>query len=186
MTMPRFPRPFTGQGAWWTDAVASILAIGIAQGVVIGAIRVIDGGSGPSAGRTSTADVALVLERPAGFDPTTTLAPLSVMLEGSVAGLYPGAEVALLIEVSNPTELGIRLDMLQVQVGTPDRAGCPSDALLVGPDRIPGGTTLTLPIDLPAATMRMLAIPVAMAIDAASACQGAVFPLEYRAEGVLP
>jgi hypothetical protein len=186
MTMPSFPRPFTGQRAWWTDAVASILAIGVAQGIVVGAIRAIDGGAVQNIGRTSTADVALVLERPAGFDPADLLAPLTVVLEGSVAGLYPGAQVALIVEVSNPTELGVRLETLHVEVGTPDREGCPADALLVGPERVPGGTTLTVPVDLPAGTLRMLAIPVTMADDADSACQGATFPLEYRAEGILP
>jgi hypothetical protein len=186
MTMPRFPRPFTGQRAWWTDAVASILAIGVAQGVVVGAIRIIDGGQESGPGRAVISDVALVLERPAGFDPTDALTPLSVTLDGSVAGLYPGAEVGLLIEIRNPTDVGVRLEVLHVSVGTPDRDGCPASALLVGSDRESGGTRLDMPVELPAGTMRMLAIPVAMAIDADSACQGATFPLAYLAEGILP
>jgi len=184
--MPRIPRPFTGQNAWWVDALASLLALGVAQGVVIGATTVLDGGRGGVEGRPTAADTALVLQRPAGADATTSVAPLTVTLEGSVAGLYPGASIGLPIEVRNPTETTLRMDILEVRVGQPDRDGCPASALLVGPDRIPGGTSIDVALLLEPGGDRTVAVAVTMAKDADSACQGATFPLDYFAQGVLP
>ena len=184
--MPRIPRPFTGQNAWWVDALASLLALGVAQGVVIGATTLIDGGRGGASDRPTAADTALVLERPTGTDATLGLTPLTVTLEGSVEGLYPGAEVALPLQVRNPTDVTLRLDMLEVRAGSPDLEGCPADALLVGPDRSPGGASLELTLELGPGTEGVLAVPVTMATDADSACQGAVFPLDYTAQGALP
>lgn len=184
--MPSFQLPFTGRNAWWMDAVASVLALAVAQGVVIGATTLMDADRGGADGRPTTVDATLVLERPSGADPTSELAPLAVTLEGSVQGLYPGAEVALPLQVRNPTEVTLRLDMLEVRVGSPDLEGCPADALLVGPDRSPGGASLELTLELGPGTEGVLAVPVTMATDADSACQGAVFPLDYTAQGALP
>ena len=184
--MPRIPRPFTGQNAWWVDALASLLALGVAQGVVIGATTVIDGGRGGANDRPTAADTALVLERPTGTDATLGLTPLTVALEGSVEGLYPGASVALPLEVHNPTEATLRLDVLGVRVGQPDRDGCPASALLVGPDRIPGGTDLLIALVLEPGDEETVAVAITMATDADSACQGAAFPLDYFAQGELP
>ena len=44
--MPSFQLPFTGRNAWWMDAAASVLALAVAQGVVIGATAVMYGGLG--------------------------------------------------------------------------------------------------------------------------------------------
>jgi len=184
--MPRITRPFTGQNAWWVDALASLLALAVAQGVVIGATTFMDGGRGGASDRPTAADTALVLERPSGLDAGAGVAPLTVTLEGSVEGLYPGASIGLPLEVRNPTETTLRLDVLEVRVGQPDRDGCPADALLIGPDRIPGGTSLDVSLLLAPGVDELLAIPVTMASDAASACQGATFPLDYSAQGVLP
>jgi hypothetical protein len=185
--MPRIPRPFTGQNAWWVDALASILALGVAQGVVVGATAFINGGSrGGASDRPTAADTALVLQRPGGSDGVTGFTPLTVSLEGSVEGLYPGASVGLPIEVRNPTEATLRLDVLEVRVGQPDREGCPASALLIGPDRIPGGTDLPVSLMIEPGTDETVSVAVTMATDADSACQGAVFPLDYFAQGELP
>lgn len=184
--MPRFPRPFTGQNAWWVDALASLMAIGVAQGVVIGATTLIDGGRGGASDRPTAADTALVLERPSGAEALLGLAPLAVTLEGSVEGLYPGASVGLPLEIRNPTNATLRLDILGVRVGQPDRDGCPASALLVGSDRIPGGTDILVALVLVPGENETLAVPVSMATDADSACQGAIFPLAYSAQGELP
>jgi hypothetical protein len=184
--MPRFPRPFTGQNAWWVDALASLLALGVAQGVVIGATTFIDGGRGGVGQRPTAADTALVLERPTGVDATTGFAPLTVTLEGSVEGLYPGASVGLPLLVRNPTDATLLMDVLEVRVGQPDREGCPASALLVGPDRIPSGTSLDIALLLGPGADETIDIAVTMASDADSACQGATFPLDYFAQGVLP
>ena len=111
---------------------------------------------------------------------------MAVTLEGSVSGLYPGAVIELPLEVRNPTDVMLRLDVLEVRVGQPDREGCPADALLIGPDRIPGGASFALALELEPRTDRTVAIAVGMARDTDSACQGAVFPLDYAAQGVLP
>lgn len=41
--MPRSPRPFTGQTAWWVFVIAVLVTIGIAQLIVFGVTTLIDG-----------------------------------------------------------------------------------------------------------------------------------------------
>jgi hypothetical protein len=179
------PHRTTGQRAWWSDVAVGIAIIGTAQAIFLGAEWRLDAfdrrGEGP--GR----EVALVLER----GPLTTSAaavaqPLAVTLAGSVAGLYPGAQVDLPLRVSNPAGVTIDLDRLTITVGTPDREGCPATALTVGAPATLGSGTTTIAQRLAPDTAADLLVPVGMVVGAPSACQGATFPLSFLAEGTLP
>ena len=183
--MALLPRRATGPRAWWLDVAVSIVAVGTAQAIVFGGDAVLDRlGRGPDG---NGFEAALVLERaPGNGSGTDTLPPLAVTLDGSVAGLYPGAEVELALQVRNPVAVLVQLERLTITVGTPDRDGCPADAILVGTAGSPGSGSEALDVRLAPDGAALLSVPLSMAIGAPSACQGATFPLLYLTEGTLP
>jgi hypothetical protein len=181
------PRRVTGQRAWWLDVVVSLVAVGTVQGLVMLGVALFedpdrtDGGGGPGF------ESALVLERaPGRTDPSQRVGALTVTLGGEVSELYPGASVELELEVRNPAQVDIHLDLLTVTVGIPDRDGCPASALLVGTTAGVGGGSAALDLVLGPSDGAILTIPITMITGAPSACQGATFPLAYRAQGSLP
>jgi hypothetical protein len=183
--MPFLPRRATGPRAWWLDVAVSVAALGAAQAIVLGGDTLLErlgrGGEG------NGFDSALVLERvPGDGSGPDALAPLAVTLDGTVAGLYPGAVIELALEVRNPVAVDVQLDRVTITVGTPDREGCPADAVLIGTAGTPGSGSEPLDLRLVPDASAVLAVPVAMATDAPSACQGATFPLAYATEGTLP
>ena len=183
--MPFLPRRATGPRAWWLDVFVSIAALGTAQAIVLGGDALLE-----RLGRGSDGngfEAALVLERvPGNGGGPDALAPLAVTLDGTVAGLYPGAAVDLPLQVRNPVAVDVRLDRLTITVGTPDRDGCPADAVLIGTAATPGAGSEPLDVRLAPDASVVLTVPVAMAVDAPSACQVATFPLAYATEGTLP
>jgi len=178
------PHRAAGPRAWWLDVVVSVVALGAAQAIVSGGGTLLDRLSGGPAG--ADIEASLVLERaPGNGGRTDALAPLAVTLDGDVAGLYPGAAIELALQVHNPVTVDVRLDRVIITVGTPDRAGCPADAVLIGTAATPGGGSEPLALQLAPNASAVLAVPVAMAVDAPSACQGATFPLTYATDGTL-
>ena len=184
--MPLLPRRVTGPRAWWLDVVVSLAAVGTAQALVFSGDTMLDrigrGSGGPGF------EAALVLERaPGGANGSTVeLAPVSVLLEGAVTGLYPGAEAELELQVRNGSGVDVQLERLTITVGTPDRDGCPADAITVGTSASPGAGSTTVDVRLAPESIATLRVPVAMVAGAPSECQGATFPLLYLAEGTLP
>jgi hypothetical protein len=179
------PRRVTGPRAWWLDVVVSLAAVGTAQVLVLNGDALLDR-LGQGSDRPSF-EAALVLERaPGGNNGNDGLEPLTVVLDGTVTGLYPGVELDLTLQVLNPTQVDVQLDRLTITVGTPDRVGCPPDAILVGDLASPGAGSTGIDLLLGPLGAATLAVPVAMATGAPSACQGATFPLAYVAEGTLP
>jgi hypothetical protein len=166
--------------------VVSVAAVGTAQALVFSGDTLLDrigyGSDGP------TFEAALVLERaPGGTSGSTTeLAPLSVLLDGAVTGLYPGAVADLELQVRNGSGIDVQLDRLTIMVGTPDREGCPSDAILVGTPASPGVGSTDVDVRLGPSGIATLRVPIAMVAGAPSECQGATFPLLYLTEGTLP
>ena len=185
--MPFLPRRVTGPRAWWLDVVVSVAAVGAAQAIVLSGDTLLERiGRGPNGPGLES---ALVLERVPGSSnggTGTELAPLSVLLDGAVFGLYPGAEADLEVQVRNGSGVDVQLDRLTITVGTPDREGCPADAILVGSPASPGEGTTSLDVRLAPEGTATLSVPVAMVVGAPSACQGATFPLLYLTEGTLP
>lgn len=182
--MQLLPRRVTGPRAWWLDVVVASLALGTAQAIVLGGGAVLDRlGQGNGDGF----EAALVLERaPAAGHGADALAPLAVTLDGTVSGLYPGATIALALEVRNPVAVDVQLDRIAITVGTPDRDGCPADAVLIGTDATRGAGSEPLGLRIAPDAAVTLTVPIAMATDAPSECQGATFPLAYATEGTLP
>jgi len=183
--MPFLPRRATGQRAWGLDVVVSVAALGTAQAIVLGGDALLD-----RLGRSTDAtgfEAALVLERaPGNGSGADALAPLAVTLDGTVTGLYPGAAIELALQIHNPIAVDVQLDRVTVTVGTPDRDGCPAGAVLIGSAATPGEGSEPLDLRIAPDGSAILAVPVAMAGDAPSACQGATFPLTYATEGTLP
>jgi hypothetical protein len=183
--MPFLTRRATGPRAWWLDVVVSMAALGTAQALVFGGDTLLGiVGRGPNGPGFES---ALVLERaPGASTGTSDIAPLSVMLDGTITGLYPGAQVDLTLQIRNPSQVDIQLDRLTITVGTPNRDGCPANAILVGAPASAGEGSTGLNMRLAPQGEATLTVPVSMAVGAPSACQGATFPLVYAAEGTLP
>jgi hypothetical protein len=182
--MPFLPRRATGPRAWWLDVVVSVAALGTAQVIFLGGDALLERiGRGPG---TTGFEATLMLERVPGSGGPEALAALAVTLDGSVAGLYPGAAVELALQVRNPVTVDVLLDRVTITVGAPDRDGCPADAILIGSAATPGSGSEPLDLHLAPEGSAVLAVPVAMAVDAPGACQGATFPLAFATEGTLP
>jgi hypothetical protein len=168
--------------------VVSVAAVGTAQALVLGGDTLLErigrGSDGPGF------EAAVVLERAPGSgsngSSTTEIAPVSVLLDGAVTGLYPGAEADLELQLVNGSSVAVQLERLTITVGVPDRDGCPADAILVGSPATRGEGSTSLDVRLAPEGTATLSVPVAMVADAPSACQGATFPLLYLTEGTLP
>jgi len=184
--MPLLPRRATGPRAWWLDVAVTLAAVTAAQAIVLNGDGLLDRlGRGPGGLGLET---AIVLERAPGSSSAAPgdLAPLSVVLDGAVTGLYPGASADLEVKLRNGSEVDVQLDRLTVTVGTPDRDGCPADVILVGTTATPGEGSAVLDVRIPASGVATLMVPIGMVTGAPSACQGATFPLLYVTEGTLP
>ena len=94
---------------------------------------------------------------------------------GDIAGLYPGAEMTLDAEVTNPFPFAIRV--VSVSVAVADAGpGCPASVLSVS-----GSTDA---VEVPAGRVGIVPLDVRMSSDAPDACQGATWPLRFTATGV--
>jgi hypothetical protein len=183
--MPFRPRRATGPRAWWLDVVVSVAVLATAQILVMGSGTFLER-VGRGAGGLGF-EASLALERaPGDSDGADRPEPLGVTLDGTVTGLYPGAQVDLALKVSNLARVAVQLDRLTITVGTPDREGCPAEAIHVGAPSSVGAGSTTFGLRLAPAGTATLIVPVSMVGGAPSACQGATFPLEYHAEGTLP
>lgn len=168
---------------WWLDALAAVVALGVAQAVVFGVVALID--SGRDAGAIAAADTVAVFGQAIDSTNLDELAPLQVELNGEVSGLFPGSQVDLVMMMTNPTALDILVDTVSVAVGQPDQPGCPTAALLIGADRETGRGLIPVSAVLPAENTISVTITVSLSETAPSACQGAVFPLTYRSVGQM-
>jgi hypothetical protein len=123
--------------------------------------------------------LVLVLAAPGAVrrtGPAAANAPVRppLRVSGSVRGLYPGAHLRLRLTVRNGRGFPIRVVSLKVRVGNASRS-CRRRQLRVG--------RLRRPLVVRAHRSRRTALPVTMLRSAPDACQGAVFPLKFRASG---
>jgi hypothetical protein len=93
-------------------------------------------------------------------------------IAGSVGGLYPGADGALELQITNPNPFAIVVHSVSVQVRDAT-AGCSARELT-----IPGFRGA---VNVPAHGKTPIVLPVTMDHSAADSCQGARFPLTYNA-----
>jgi hypothetical protein len=177
-------RRASGHRAWWIDVAVSIAAVGTAQAIVLGGDELLQlvGFTGPD---VAAFESALVLERVPGTG-TPDVEPPAVSVDGTVSGLYPGAEVDLAVHIRNLSQLAVRLHQLTITVGTPDREGCPVDAILVGDFATPFVGAIELDVLVAPDGTATVLVPISMTADAPSECQGATFPLAYLTAGILP
>jgi hypothetical protein len=96
-------------------------------------------------------------------------------IAGEVDGLFPGADMTLDAEVTNPYPFAIRVISTTVTVLDASPA-CPASMLEIGDSHatveVPPGGTGTVPLD------------VRMSLNAPDACQGATWPLEFTGTAV--
>jgi hypothetical protein len=96
-----------------------------------------------------------------------------VRLGGHAGGLYPGRVKTLWVQVDNPTRRRRVVDVVEVVVHDA-RARCSARNVRVGAYR--------RRLVLPPRGRRLVSLAIAMRLDAANACQHAVFPLTFRAK----
>ncbi len=103
-----------------------------------------------------------------------------ITLSGSVEGLVPGAARDLTVTIANPNPKPLVVGEVTTAVASPDKA-CPATTLTAAP--------LAAPVAVPAQSTASGRIPVTLAADAPSACQGVRFALRFsvvgRGEGSL-
>lgn len=103
-------------------------------------------------------------------------APRDFSVSGSVSGLYPGGKAWLRATVRNPYRRPLRLLSLTAAVGRARRA-CTGSNLDVRPFR---GRLV-----VPPRRARVVRLLVRMPLTAAPECNGARFPLTFRARGTV-
>lgn len=103
------------------------------------------------------------------------IVPHRMLLSGRARGLYPGAWKAMRMTVRNPTRAQIVL--MRVRARAESVAGCPGGMVRIRPFRgerpVPPGGRIRI---------RMV---VQLSTAAPDACQGARFPVRFRARGVV-
>jgi hypothetical protein len=100
----------------------------------------------------------------------------ALRITGSVDGLYPGATVPFRVRIENRLPRPVLVRSVRVRVGTA-AAGCDRRLL-----RVPAARP-RLRIGPRAA--RRVRLRATLAAAAGDACQGASFPLRFRARGVV-
>ncbi|MGH7315796.1 MAG: hypothetical protein ACREJS_05995 [Candidatus Rokuibacteriota bacterium] len=98
-------------------------------------------------------------------------------VRGKVGGLYPGARKNMKIRIANPNPYPLRLRWLRVRVRNSNVRGCARR--WVRPRR-----ELKLSFFVPPRSRARASLPVTLSRRAPSICQGATWPLRFRAEGV--
>jgi hypothetical protein len=107
----------------------------------------------------------------AGSHPAPVPQP-AIGLSGHVAGLYPGAAKSFRVSVANRTRRRWVVHLVKAVPGAPNRR-CPAESLKLVPYR---GA-----LELPPRARRSVSLRAAMRFDVPDACQGARFPLTFRA-----
>lgn len=115
------------------------------------------GVSGTAGDRTSTAALALSVS--------------TFRIAGSVAGLFPGFGMTLMLTVTNPQPFKIVVTSITTSVGNAN-VGCTAANVSIA--------AFSGKLLVPAQGSAHTSVPVSMAASAPDACIGATFPLSYR------
>ena len=103
--------------------------------------------------------------------------PRSFLITGSVAGLYPGVTLPLVLTVRNPQHFKITVLLIKTTVATPS-AGCAASNLAVG--------SFWGHLVVPSTSAASTSVHVTMMHSAPDACQGRVFVLHFAGVAVEP
>lgn len=107
-------------------------------------------------------------------DPGPSVSPRTFTIVGDVDGLYPGAETAMVVTVTNDAAQPLLVSRVRASVDDASSA-CPGTVVEVDPFdgavTVPARSTSEVPL-----TFRMLP-------SAPDACRGATFPVTYTGEG---
>jgi hypothetical protein len=152
-------------------AVRVLRASGLAAAALVVALAVTASRHGPDAyARTVVLSGTGAAGAPS--QPVTAVAATagSFPISGDIAGLYPGAQLPLVLTVHNPQHFAIVVTTLSVSVG--DAApGCTAANLTA--------TSFSGQLQVPALGAAAVSVHVTMVHSAPNACQGVVFPLHY-------
>jgi hypothetical protein len=97
----------------------------------------------------------------------------SVRIGGSVDGLYPGSAQRLRVHVDNPGRRPLTVRSLRAVPGAASRR-CPAATVRI--------SSHPRSVRVPPRSRRWIGLRISMRLDAANACQGARFPIAYRAK----
>jgi hypothetical protein len=141
-------------------------------GLAVTALLVALGAAASSPRTPAYADTLVLSGNGTAGAPAATSAATagSFRISGSVAGLYPGAQLPLVLTVTNPERFAIVVSSLSVAVG-PAMPGCGAANLTA--------TSFAGRLHVPALGTAAVSVQVTLAHSAPNACQGAVFPLHY-------
>ena len=163
MHLPRHPvfRSRTGLAVW--ALLGTALAVVLASvGVAGGSGRILLSGSG----RAAVGDSAHPARR-AGTSGRFTIS-------GSMAGLFPGASLPLVLTVANPEPYKIVVTSITTTVGSPTTQ-CPGTLVTVTP--------FSGKQSVPAHGSVHVTVMASLAHAAPNACQGVTFPFVYSGLG---
>ena len=145
-------------------ALSSMLAVGLAANPVAPpAQQIVLVGYGSSSLQSALGTTS----SPAAPQTQTTG---SFTIAGSVAGLYPGLTVPMVLTISNPKSFPIVVTSIKTTVGAAS-AACSASNLAV--------TAFSGQLLVPALGSAGTTVQVSMAQSASDVCQGATFPLIY-------
>lgn len=98
--------------------------------------------------------------------------PKNFTMEGSAAGLFPGATVQLSLTITNPNEEDVRVTAVTVAVAATSNSSCSTSFL--DPTNYAGPGFV-----VPGNGSNAISLPLTMSRDAPDACQNVTFTLSY-------
>jgi hypothetical protein len=158
--------------------VAALLITVVAAAVAFGLGRADQpGGPGRSAGagpEPSPTTTQVLGGHGMGTGSATAAVVAGFTITGAVPALYPGARRGLVLIVTNPNRVPIRVVELSVHVADAN-PGCPGSLLSFGP--------LT-PVTVPAHAQASARLDTGLSASAGDACRGVSWPLTYSGTAV--
>lgn len=97
----------------------------------------------------------------------------AVKIKGKIENLYPGRSAKIKLRLHNRTDRPLRVKKIRAKVGSAG-PGCSAKNLKTKSKK--------LNRRIPPRATRKAKLPISMSANAADACQGAKFPLRYRAK----
>lgn len=118
------------------------------------------------------------------FEFTNSVDVIDLTLSSTVSGpLLPGVSRTLLVTVNNPNPYPANLYRVDVEVGTPDVAGCQADWVSAGNYLYSSGPQQVIPANSSISVELPIQLLDLSSTDQ-SACRGATFPLTLFGQGV--
>lgn len=130
------------------------------------------GGARRASGVAASVLAALIL---VGVSASSAHAQDGFAIAGEVDGLFPGADVTLDAQVTNPHPFAILVIAASATV-LDATAGCPASMLEIGASQAT--------VEVPAGGTGVVPLEVRMSLGAPDACQGVTWPLEFSGTAI--